>query len=76
MKRHWRIRRQTNPKLDGQQRWDRAYQLLLQWSEPLSVNIPLPSHTNPNPTQEVVDDDASRCLCQGIDPEPGASPNY
>ncbi|MGO8951163.1 MAG: recombinase family protein [Ktedonobacterales bacterium] len=29
----WRVRRQTTSSPDGQQRWDRAYQLLLQWTE-------------------------------------------
>ena len=29
----WRVRRQTTSSPDGQQRWDRAYQLLLRWTE-------------------------------------------
>jgi hypothetical protein len=29
----WRVRRQTISSPDGQQRWDRAYQLLLRWTE-------------------------------------------
>jgi len=33
MRRQWRLRRQTTPYPDGQQRWDRAYHLLLQWSQ-------------------------------------------
>ncbi len=32
MKRHWKIRRHFNPFPDGQRRWDRVYQNLLQWS--------------------------------------------
>ncbi len=31
MKRQWRTRRQVLPQPDGQRRWDRAYQLLLDW---------------------------------------------
>ena len=34
MRRQWCLRRQTTPYPDGQQRWDRAYHLLLQWSQP------------------------------------------
>ena len=56
MKRQWRIRRQASPKPDGQQRWDRAYQLLLQWSQVPPVNSLLPPHTSPNLTQETSDD--------------------
>lgn len=33
MKRHWQVRRQVTPHPDGQRRWDRAYQLLLQWEQ-------------------------------------------
>lgn len=33
MNHHWRVRRQTTSSPDGQQRWDRAYQLLLRWTE-------------------------------------------
>lgn len=34
--RHWLVRRQIQPKADGQRRWDRAYQLLLAWAIPLT----------------------------------------
>ena len=34
MKQQWRTRRQTLPQPDGQRRWDRAYQLLLEWTTP------------------------------------------
>jgi len=33
MKRRWEKHRQFNPQPDGEQRWDRAYQYLLQWSQ-------------------------------------------
>jgi hypothetical protein len=33
MKHPWRLHRQTQPRSNGQQRWDRAYQLLLHWTE-------------------------------------------
>src|SRR5262245_47805765 len=32
MQRTWRVRRASIAYPDGQQRWDRAYQLLLRWS--------------------------------------------
>ncbi len=34
MKRQWRTRRQALPQADGQRRWDRADQLLLEWTTP------------------------------------------
>jgi hypothetical protein len=32
MKRQWRVRRQTIQRPDASQRWDRAYQSILQWT--------------------------------------------
>ena len=32
MKRQWNIRRQVTALPDGQQRWDQAYQLLMEWT--------------------------------------------
>jgi hypothetical protein len=32
MKRHWQVSRTGQPHADGTQRWDRAYQLVLQWA--------------------------------------------
>jgi hypothetical protein len=34
MKRQWQIQRRLLATPDGQQRWDRAYQALLRWTEP------------------------------------------
>ena len=44
MKRHWRVRRQTVARPDAMQRWDRAYQLLLQWTAipPAPAEVPAP----------------------------------
>lgn len=33
MKRQWRVKRTTVARLNGQHRWDRVYQLLLQWEK-------------------------------------------
>lgn len=52
MKRNWRKSRKFNPHLDGEQRWDRVYQYLLQWSQalpPLQKN----SDNDYEPMQEV-----------------------
>lgn len=32
--RQWTIHRQVIPARDGRRRWDQAYQLLLQWTQP------------------------------------------
>jgi hypothetical protein len=40
MKRQWRVRRETVKRTDARQRWDRAYQSILQWNlqtEPTSA---------------------------------------
>ncbi len=45
MKHNWRIRRQPQPTPNALQRWDRAYQYLLQW-----IPAPVPDQTtNPPP---------------------------
>jgi uncharacterized protein (UPF0548 family) len=58
MKQQWNIRRQTTPLPDGQQRWDQAYQWLLEWSRCQSAP-PLP------PAKET--HDASCRVCTGVD---------
>jgi hypothetical protein len=79
MKRHWRTRRQLLPQLDGQRRWDRAYQLLLGWTGPSesaetagSPQIPVESPTVPArlSTQEV--EHASGHVCARLDTATGA----
>lgn len=57
MKRQWHIRRQAIPLPEGQQRWDRAYQLLLEWSR-CPAGPPLP------PGKETRD--ANCRVCAGI----------
>jgi uncharacterized protein (UPF0548 family) len=43
MKRRWQVRRTAVATATGQERWDQAYQLLLQWAmtEPEAVAPPL-----------------------------------
>ena len=40
MKRQWRVRRQLMAVPDGQRRWDRAYQLLAEWTPPVAPAMP------------------------------------
>ena len=71
MKRQWSICRQVKEEPDGQRRWDRAYQLLLQWAESLKLEqapMALPAFYL---MQEVYDE--SRCVCARLDPTPSPS---
>ncbi len=44
MKRHWQVHRQATPLPDGHQRWDRAYQQVLQWTLiPTQTSPPTPA---------------------------------
>ena len=65
----WQVTRATAPRPDGQRRWDRAYQLLLEWSagEPTDPdpNVPPPEMT-----------DASRDLRPRIDPAADPDPDH
>jgi hypothetical protein len=69
VKPHWQIHRQMIPQPDGQQRWDRAYQLLLQWGNP-STHEAQSAHQ----IQEKQDEPASCPVCTGLDSqsEPGS----
>jgi hypothetical protein len=49
MKRQWQVARQFQTCADGQRRWDRAFQLLLEWTAPV--------------TQEVTDANRSLSAC-------------
>ena len=67
MNRTWQIHRDTVAHLDGQRRWDRAYQLLLRWADEVLAAQP------PAITQE--DDDAHCFVCPGLDQSPTADPH-
>ena len=58
MNRTWHVHRDVAPHPDGQRRWDRAYQLLLQWAEQVSAQVS-------NTPQE--DHHANRPVCPGFD---------
>jgi hypothetical protein len=68
--RTWRLRRRPSPRPDGQQRWDRAYLRLLQWTQlPLSPQQPAESVTRQEDTHD------SRAVCTRLDPAPGPHAN-
>jgi uncharacterized protein (UPF0548 family) len=66
MKRQWNIRRQTTALPDGQQRWDQAYQLLLEWARRAT-------DTQSPPDEET--HDANRRVCTGINHKSGPPAN-
>ena len=76
MRHDWRVTRRLEPHPDGQRRWDRAYQLLLEWAA-----------TGPTPGQPLASDPASsihtsedidenRDLCACLDPTTGPDPDH
>ena len=72
MKQQWRTRRQVLPQPDGQRRWDRAYQLLLEWTTPTvrppdrdGGSVSASPRSSPASTQEVEHDGwRSTCACR------------
>jgi hypothetical protein len=67
MKRQWNIHRQTIALPDGQQRWDLAYQMLLEWTRCATTN-----QTSPEQEKH----DASRCVCTSLNSESGPPSNH
>jgi hypothetical protein len=65
MKRSWKVLRTNLPHPDSTRRWDRVYQLLLEWA---TVAY------SPSPHQE--DADADRDLRPGLDSTPGPDPDH
>ena len=66
MKRQWRIRRHFQAAADGAQRWDQAYQHLLEWTPPSAPRNGVPLLAPPRvPGQE--EDHEHGDLCAGID---------
>jgi hypothetical protein len=71
-RRIWRVRRTGTPVATGQQRWDRAYQLLLQWV------APLPSAPAEAPAPPILPEapNAHSDLWPRFDQPPGRAPNH
>jgi hypothetical protein len=63
----WRLRRRPTPRSDGQQRWDRAYLRLLQWTQ-------LPQQPAESATGQE-DNHDGRAVCARLDPAPGPHAN-
>jgi hypothetical protein len=68
MKRQWQVRRTTVMHVNGQQRWDQAYQHLLRWACPDQSGPITPSVPRSRPPQEVKH--ARSDLCASIDLAP------
>jgi hypothetical protein len=73
----WRLHRRPSPHLDGQQRWDRAYLLLLQWTQPApSAQLQLPPPTQPRLLADHEEDNHDgRSVCARLDPAPNPHAN-
>jgi hypothetical protein len=67
MKRQWKIQREVKEYPDGQNRWDRAYQLVLEITRSFE-------ETRAQMKPEVYD--ASSNLCESIDAASSASTNH
>lgn len=66
----WRLHRRPSPRSDGQQRWDRAYLLLLQGTQPAPQPQP---RIRPLPGQEDSHDDCPVCTGLNVAPDPNAN---
>lgn len=67
MKRHWKKSRQFKPQPNGEQRWDRAYQYLLQWSQEMRPSQTINSGNDCGWIQEVDHEDSR--VCKGLHEE-------
>ena len=83
MHHQWRLRRETVSVADGNRRWDRAYHLLLEWSDPSAPRAPQPVTPTYVPTirsgthqrwEEVPH--ADRRLRTGLNPPPSPEPDH
>jgi uncharacterized protein (UPF0548 family) len=70
MERQWQKRRRLVAQADGQRRWDRAFQALLQWS----AHEPGALKGLGAATQEVDDESSGVCAC--LDAAPSADPDH
>jgi hypothetical protein len=68
MKRHWQVSRAGQPHAEAARRWDRAYQLVLEWAG--VAFEPDPSSPQPETT------DASSHLRPRLDPAPNPDPDH
>jgi len=71
MERQWQKRRRLVAQPDGQRRWDRAFQALLQWSAPEPSRLRAPDLDR----QEEIDDESSS-VCACLDAAPGTDADH
>ena len=80
MHHQWRLRRATMSVADGARRWDRAYQLVLEWAD-LAISQPLPQTLVPTIRSgthlrwEEEAPHADRHLRSRLNPQPSAEPD-
>ncbi len=67
MKQEWTIHRQTVQQIDGQRRWDQAYQCLLKWARAIQQG--------PVTLRQEANDESSN-LCPSFDQSPDADPDH
>ena len=70
VKHEWRVRRELKASPDGQRRWDRAYQLLLEWA----ATGDRPPSSVRREAQE--GNHESGDLRAGVNPAPGAATDH
>ena len=65
MRHDWRVTRRLDPHPDGQRRWDRAYQLLLEWAatEPTPGPSLASNPASPIFTPEGTNENRDLCAC-------------
>jgi uncharacterized protein (UPF0548 family) len=71
MRRQWQIRRHLVAMPDGQQRWDRAYQALLRWTEAGTVLA-----VTTNEREKGAGRDARSGVCAGLHAAAGPSADH
>ena len=74
MKRQWQIRRHFRTATDGAQRWDHAYQHLLEWAQRSSGNSTRLPITQASPAQE--EDHEHGHLCTRVNRATDPSPDH
>ena len=70
MKRSWSVRRTVQPLPNGDQRWDRAFQLLLRWAHDADIARAAQAVVPKNRTQEASDESSD--LCPRVDATAGS----
>ena len=63
MKQKWQVQRSMIERMDGQRRWDCAYQCLLRWA---NQAVSVRSNDSLQFAQQEVESDESRHLCSGL----------